>query len=73
MIGWNLGGVLSDLGDMQRAIELMQKFVDFEREIGHPDTTRLEAQLTKIQKRAHRRFDKANSSSKRGKRRNNKR
>ena len=33
---WNLGDELAGAGDLSTAIELMQKLVDYERELGHP-------------------------------------
>ena len=33
------------LGELQRAIDLMQVYVDFEREIGHPDAEKDAAQV----------------------------
>ncbi|MCP4658875.1 MAG: hypothetical protein GY856_25975, partial [bacterium] len=37
---WNLGEAYEKLGDLDRAAEVMQVCVDFEREIGHPDAKR---------------------------------
>ena len=50
---WNLGRALVE-SDPVRGAELMQVCVDYEREIGHPDTDEDAERLRQVRERIHR-------------------
>jgi len=49
---WNLGLALEKTGETSRAAEVMQVFVDYEREIGHPDAERDAAYVEALRARS---------------------
>jgi hypothetical protein len=48
---WNLGLAYEQLGDIASAIEAMQRHVDYEREIGHPDAVPHAAMVEALRQR----------------------
>jgi len=48
---WNLGDELAKVGDLARAVVAMQLYVDYEREIGHPDAEKHAARVERLRKR----------------------
>jgi tetratricopeptide (TPR) repeat protein len=51
---WDLGLLLAEQGDLERAAALMQICVDFEREVNHPDAEKDAAQLEEVRRRLSR-------------------
>jgi tetratricopeptide (TPR) repeat protein len=50
MVRWNLGLALEKEGDLARAAELMQVYVDYQREIGHPDAEKRAAYVAQLRR-----------------------
>ena len=48
---WNMGDEYAKLGDVARAVELMQVCVDYEREIGHSDAAKDVARVAELRER----------------------
>ena len=51
LASWNLGDELAKQGDLARAAALMQVYVDFLRELGHPDAEKYAATLEEVRAR----------------------
>jgi tetratricopeptide (TPR) repeat protein len=50
-MGWIVSNKLAEQGDLARAVELMQVYVDFLREIGHPDAEKRAVRLEELRRR----------------------
>jgi hypothetical protein len=47
-LSWNLGLLYEQRGDLAQAISLMQTYVDFLQQIGHPDVAQRTARIEEV-------------------------
>ncbi len=49
---WNLGLALESQGDVARAVALMHQYVEYLRELGHPDAEKDAARVEQVRRKA---------------------